>query len=152
MLSGEIKRSKSASTDEFADCAMTSFKWTIIVAVRYSDTISASKTYFYKTTRFPYNVQAIFACTLIYQCTKMRQIHTNSLNNSVIEYTETRVLEEILTDNFSSANLAYDLTSFIKHKECVFLLKIFWLRQQRMETLRLMMTLKRNQKLIIAAI
>ena len=40
---------------------MTSFQWTIIFAVRYGDTISASKTYFYKTTRFPYNVQVIFA-------------------------------------------------------------------------------------------
>ena len=44
-----------------SDYAITSFQWTSIVAVRYSDTITAPKTYFYKNIHFPYKAQVSFA-------------------------------------------------------------------------------------------
>ena len=43
-----------------SDYAITSFQWTSIVAVRYGDTITAPKTYFYKSIHFPYRAQVSF--------------------------------------------------------------------------------------------
>ena len=44
-----------------SDYAITSFQWTSIVAVRYGDTITAPKTYFYKNIHFLYRAQVSFA-------------------------------------------------------------------------------------------
>ena len=44
-----------------SDYAITSFQWNSIVAVRYGDTKTAPKTYFYKNIHFPYRAQVSFA-------------------------------------------------------------------------------------------
>ena len=61
MLSGEFESRKSASTGEFA--LIVQWQASSELLLLQSDTAIpylASRTYFYKTTRSPYNVQAIF--------------------------------------------------------------------------------------------
>ena len=42
-----------------SDYAITSFQWTSIVVVRYGDTITAPKTFFYKNIHFPYRARSV---------------------------------------------------------------------------------------------